>query len=158
VFVFLMAALLVAAAIHAALVQERTINRIGRIALLYLLVGYCGVPMVVVSAGSLANPEIAHHLAGSSAGGPFVGFTVWALLGMSILSLLALWYRGTFLVGPAVCWAVFFGGATGVHLGEFSARGALTHGGILAIFASHGLVSLLLIAALLSSGLLKQRG
>lgn len=157
-FVFLLAALLVAAAIHVALVQERTINRIGRTVLLYILVGYCGVPMVVVSAGSLANPEIAHHLAGSSAGGPFVGFTVWALLGMSMLSLLVLWYRGTFLIAPAVCWAVFFGGATAVHLKQFGAEGTLTHGSLLAIFASHGLVSLLIVVALVSSGVLKQRG
>jgi hypothetical protein len=156
-FVILLAVVLVAASIHVARLDERTTPRIGEIGLLYLLVGYCGVPMVVVSVGSLVSPDHAADVLGFPAGNPFQTFLGFALLGMSLLSLLALRYRRTFLIAPAICWSVFFAGATFIHLKDFGARGALSHGDIFHIFASHGLVALLLVVALISSGLLKER-
>ena len=42
-FILLLAASLVAVAIHALLLKERTMRRIGEIAMLYILAGYCGV-------------------------------------------------------------------------------------------------------------------
>ena len=152
-FILLLAVLLVALGVHAALLEQRTARRIGEIALLYILAGYCGVAMVASSIASLVDPDRFARTHGFPAGSPFQDFAAVALLAMAILSLLALWYRGTYLVAPAVCWAVFFGGATWIH----GHQGASTHGGLFAICATHGLISVLLIAALHMSGVWKER-
>jgi hypothetical protein len=157
VFILLLAASLVAVAIHAMLLKERTTRRIGEIAMLYILAGYCGVAMLASSLFSLANAERFARMHGFPTGSPFQDFTAVAMLGMSILSLLALWYRGTYLIAPAVCWAVFFGGATWIHAKDLGDKGAFTHGGLIAIFVTHGLISVLLIVALLMSGVWKER-
>lgn len=155
-FFYLLLLLLAAWAIHVLRMRDRTAARIGRIGLLYLLVGYCGVPMLAISIWSLLNPAGVAEAFGFPAGSPFQAFFSWAYLGMSLISLLALRYRGSFLIAPAVCWAVFFAGATFVHLAEFGEHGHLTHHAVLAIFVSHGLISVLLAGALVASGLLKE--
>lgn len=151
-FVYLLVLLLLAATVHAVVMERRTPSRIAELGLLYLLVGYCGIPMLAVSIWVLVSPERAAAAFGFSAAGPLLGFFGWAYLGMSLLSLLAVRYRGSFLVAPVVCWAVYLGGATAVHL-----RG--THGGgALEVFASHGLIALLLVAALLVTGAWRRGG
>lgn len=155
-FGYLLVAVLVAASVHVTRTGERTRRRVGEIALLYLLVGYCGVPMLVVSVATLAMPDRVADMLGFPAGNPFQAFAGVSFLAMSLVSLLTLRYRRAFLIAPAVSWAVFFAGATFVHLRDFGARGELTHGGMLTIFASHGLISVLLVAALLASGLLEE--
>jgi hypothetical protein len=70
---------------------------------------------------------------------------------------MTLWYRGNFLVAPAVVWAVFFAGATLIHLEDLHRKGVMTHASLIHIFATHALISILLIAGLLASGLLKER-
>ena len=153
-FLLLLSAVLVAAAIHIARVGARRPQRLGEIALLYLLVGYCGVPMLALSVMNLVWPEhLAAHL-GFTAGNPFQAFLGVAYLGMSLIAVLPLRYRGLFLIGPALVWTVFFAGATVVHLQDYGARGALTHQSALLIFATHGLISVLLVTALIASGLL----
>lgn len=149
-FVYLLALLLLAATVHAALLPTRTTSRVAEIGLLYLLVGYCGVPMLAASLWVLINPGHAAAGFGFTAGGPLLAFFGWAYLGMSLLSLLALRYRGAFLVAPVVVWAVYLGGATAVHMQESPRR-------TLEIFASHGLVAALLAVALLASGAWKAR-
>lgn len=157
-FFYLLLVVLAAAAIHAARSADRSPERIGRLALLYILVGYCGVPMLAVSVATLAWPERVAGILGFPPGNPFQAFLGVAFLAMSLLSILALRYRRSFLIAPALCWAVFFAGATVIHLRDFAGRDALTHGGILHIFGSHGLISILLIAALWLSGLPRERG
>jgi hypothetical protein len=76
---------------------------------------------------------------------------------MSLVATLVAFYRGAFLIGPSVVWAVFFAGATWVHLSDLSGRGAMTHGGAVAVFIAHGLVSLILVGGLLASGVLRVR-
>ena len=149
-FVYLLALLLLAATVHAAVLQERTVSRIAELALLYLLVGYCGVPMLAVSLWVLVSPAQASAAFGFTAGGPLLAFFGWAYLGMSLLSLLALRYRGVFLVAPVVVWGVYLGGATAVHL-----QGSPGHA--LEIFASHGLIAVLLVTALLASDAWRRR-
>ena len=156
-FVYLLVVVLVAAAIHITRMEDRTRERVGRIGLLYVLVGYCGVPMVVVSVWTLVSPDRVAEWLGFPAANPFQTFLGFAYLAMSIIAVLALRYRGTFLIGPAVGWTVFFAGATCVHLNDLAATGALTHHGMLGIFVTHGLISLLLAVALLASGLLTQQ-
>jgi len=156
VFLYLLLALVVAWSIHVARMKDRTLRRAGEVGLLYILVGYCGIPLLAVSIWSLAWPDRAAAILGFPAGNPFQDFMGYALLGMSVLAVLVLRYRGTFLIGPAICWAVFFAGATAVHFNDFGEKGVLTHGSMLHVFASHGLISLLLAAALIASGLLKK--
>lgn len=155
-FAYLLVGLLAAAAVHIARSEDRTSRRIGELGLLYLLVGYCGVPMLGVSAGVLWRPDRAAEMLGFAAGNPFQGFLGYAFLGMSVMAILSLRYRGTYLIAPAITWAVFFAGATAVHLRDYAARGALTHHGLLEIFVAHGLISILLVAALLASGVAKE--
>jgi hypothetical protein len=151
-FTLLLAALLVAVAIHIARSEERTPRRIGELGLLYLLAGYCGVPMVAVSLITLVSPDHVTDFLGFEPGHPFQDFLGFAYLGMSLVATLALRYRGVFLVGPAVAWIVFFGGATWVHLKHFDGHGAPSHADIVHIFASHGLIAVLLAVALFMSG------
>lgn len=149
-FVYLLALLLLAATVHAALLPERTTRRVAEIGLLYLLVGYCGVPMLAVSVWVLVSPGHAAAAFGFTAEGPLLAFFGWAYLGMSLLSLLALRYRGAFLVAPVVVWGVYLGGATAVHL-----QGSPGHA--LEVFASHGLIGGLLVTGLLASGAWRAR-
>jgi hypothetical protein len=149
-FVYLLVLLLLAATAHAASLRERTRGRVAEIVLLYLLVGYCGVPMLGVSIWLLVSPERAASSFGFSATQPLLGFFGWAYLGMSLLSLLALRYRGTYLVAPVVAWTVYLGGATLVHLQE-------SHGRALEIFASHGLIAVLLVGASVATGAWRAR-
>ena len=155
-FASILVLVLVAAAIHVARSGDRTPRRIGEIVLLYVLVGYCGIPMLAASGIGLLMPDRVAEWLGFPAGNPFQEFASYMYLAMALLAVLALRYRRTFLIAPAVCWAVFFAGATFAHLKDFGANGHLTHGGVLAIFLSHGLISVLLVGALLASGLLKE--
>jgi uncharacterized protein DUF6790 len=157
VFLFLLMLVLLGAGIHVASLQTRTPEKIGELFLLYLLVGYCGVPMLIFSAWALLSPEAAAAHLGFPAGNPFQEFAGLAFLAMSILSILTLRYRRSFLIAPAILWAVFFAGATLIHFKDFHHKGVLTHGSMVHIFATHGLIAVLLIAALLASGLLKER-
>jgi hypothetical protein len=149
-FVYLLALLLLAATVHAAVLRDRTVGRVAELVLLYVLVGYCGVPMLAVSIWVLASPERAATGFGFDAARPLLDFFGWAYLGMSLLSLLALRYRGTFLIAPVVVWAVYLGGATLVHL-----QGA--QGRALEIVASHGLIAVLLVGTLIASGAWRRR-
>lgn len=152
-FLLLLGAVLVGAGIHIWRLRGRTRLRMGEVALRWLLVGYCGIPMVGVSVFVLVSPDRAAGILGFPAGNPFQTFLGWAYLGMSLIATGALRYRGAYLIAPAVCWAVFFAGATGIHLGE-AHGGAASHTEVLHILATHGLISVLLAGALLASGLL----
>ena len=148
-FLLILGALLIGLAIHVALLKPRTARRAGEAALLWLLVGYCGVATLGHSVLSLLRPVELAAYHGFDSAGPFQAFVGVALAAMSVSSLLCLRYRGVYLIGPAVCWTVFFAGATVVHLAE--AGETLSHDGAVAIFASHGLVALLLASALVAS-------
>jgi hypothetical protein len=169
VFLLILLAVLAAAALHVSRTGGRSRARIGEIGLLYMLVGYCGVPMLLASLYNLARPEHVAEILGFPAGNPFQQFLGSAYVGMSVLALLALRYRGGYLVAPAAIWAMFFAGATLIHLNDL---GAAIHGGhghghggggggvllALWIFATHGLISVLLLGFLWMSGAWRQRG
>ncbi len=157
-FLYLLVLLVAGIAVHVVVAGARTARRIGTIALLWLVVGYCGLPMLAVSALALAHPAEAARMLGFPPGNPFQSFAMVAYLALSLLSVLTLRYRGAYLVGPAVAWAVFFAGATVIHLGDAGAHGGISHGGALVIFATHGLISVLLMAALIASGVWRRDG
>ena len=153
-FVYLLGLLLAGAAVHIAKLSDRSLAHGAEVLLRYLLVGYCGVPMLIVSIWALSRPDQVAHMFGFGAAGPLLGFFGYAYLGMSLLAILTLWYRGNFLVAPVLVWAVYLGGATVVHLKQF---GPQSEGGAAEIFASHGLIAVLLIVALILSGAYRRR-
>lgn len=157
-FSILLVGLLIAAAVHIARIRPRTRERAGEILLLWVLIGYCGLPMLAVSAFTLLRPESVAGMLGFPAGNPFQTFLGWSYLGMSVIATLALRYRGTYLIGPAIVWSVFFAGATFIHLGEGSGGGGVSHTEVLAILGSHALVTLVLLGGLAASGLAGRRG
>jgi len=156
-FFLLLVGLLVAAAVHIGHLEPRTRERAGEVLLLWVLIGYCGLPMVGVSALTLLRPGSVASMLGFPEGNPFQTFLAWAYLGMSIAATLALRYRDSYLIGPAIVWSVFFAGGTFIHLGE-AQGGGLGHVHALVIFGSHGLVTAVLVGGLAASGLLATRG
>lgn len=155
-FVLLLIALVIAAAVHAARLEKRTPERVGEIALVWLLAGYCGVALLAVAVGSLVFPDRAAEILGFPAGNPFQDFVGVALVGMSAIAILALWLRGRYLVGPALVWIVWWTGATWVHVKAAGGLGAIHLHDLLHVFLAHGLVALLLVAALVASGVARR--
>lgn len=151
-FVILLALLTAAWAVHAYRLESRTASRAGELLLRYLLVGYCGIPMLAVAGLVLIHPHEMAHIIGVEPDHPSTLFLGWAYLGMAAVATLALRFRGSYLVAPTVLWATFFAGATWVHLGPMAGAGGHGHVGVLVIFAAHGLVSLLLVGSAWSAG------
>src|SRR5260221_13411309 len=87
-FVFLLGLILVAAVAHGVMARPRSRERMAELVLIYLLVGYCGLPMLGVSLWVLVSPDRAAAAFGFTAG-PIVSFFGWAYLGMSAVALLA---------------------------------------------------------------------
>ncbi len=152
-FLLLLLLLLAGAAVHSYRLEPRTRAAVGEIFLRWILAGYCGLPMVAVAIGILAAPERLGEMLPVGPPSPVLAFFGWAYLGMALSGLLALRYGGTYLIGPAVCWAVYFLGATLVHLHGPAAASHLSHGGILATLATHGGISLILLVALAAARL-----
>lgn len=143
----------VGSTVQIARASARTPARIGETLLVWTLAAYCGVPMAAFMVWGLARPVELARLTGFPPGSPFQDFTVWALLGMAVAAALAIRVRGTYLVGPALAWAVFFVGATTIHLRQYADLGLLDlHTGAM-IFATHGLISVVLVAGLVLWGM-----
>lgn len=155
-FTLLIVGIVAGAIIHSFRLTERTPAAIGEVFLVWVLVGYCGLPMLAVSVGILAAPERMAEMLPIGEPTNVVAFFGWAYLGMSLMATLALWFRGAFLIGPAVCWALYFLGATAVHLHGSGAH-AMGHGGLLATLATHLLITVLLVVALGASRLWRSR-
>lgn len=148
-FTYLVLLLLAGAAVHIAKLPDRTPARGAVVLLRYLLVGYCGVPMLAVSLWALLSPAVVARMFGVGVAGPLLGFFANAYLGMSLVAILVIWYGGVYLVAATLVWAVYLGGATVVHLTQF---GHPSVGGAVEIFASHGLIAVLLVTGLIVSG------
>lgn len=143
---------LIGAAIHVARLSTRTSRSAGETVLVWVLVGYCGIPMIGLMGFGLMHPHELAELTGFPQGSPFQSFTTWALLGMGVAATLGWRYRGAYLMGPALAWSIFFLGATTIHMEQFGAGGDLSHATLLLIFATHGLISVILLVALWLSG------
>lgn len=151
-FVLLLAVLLIAWAVHLLRSGGAGWERGGELLLRYVLAGYCGIPMVVVAGLVLIHPHEMAHILGVEPDHPFGRFFGWAYLGMALAATLTLRFRGTYLIGPAVVWAVFFAGATMVHMDMGGGAAEMGHGGLFFILAAHALVSVLLVGGLWASG------
>jgi hypothetical protein len=147
---------LAAAAAHTALSRPRSRTRAAELCLVYLLAGYCGLPMLCISLWAILRPESVAAAFGFAAG-PLISFFGWAYLGMSLSALLALRFRGIYLLAPVVVWSVYLGGATFVHLGAAEPIGGHAHAAFLDIFAAHGLIGLLLVITFALSDAWRER-
>jgi hypothetical protein len=86
-FLHLVLLVILAACIHVAVMKQRTPPRVGEILLRYILIGYCGGPMLVLRVWALMRPDGAAAYLGFPAGNPLTEFAALAFLAMSILSL-----------------------------------------------------------------------
>ena len=149
----LLAALLVAASVHLWFLKDRTVQRIGETILVYILAGYCGIPMIIVGAGAFMGVDLRGgvpvEIAAANATVQFLGMM---LLAMGASATAALYYRGPYLIGPAITWIIYFIGATAIHLGSESQALNMGHGNMLMLLATHGLISVILGVALAMSG------
>ena len=80
--------------------------------------------------------------------GPLLPWIASLYTGAGLLGALAVRWRGDYLIGPAVLWSVFFAGATYAHLHTEIEHGGIGPHGVMWILASHGLVSVVLLALL----------
>lgn len=150
-FLLLFIGFLAAGWVHAFKTGPRTKRRFTELLLVYPIVGYFGVVMLSTAIFTLAAPErfAASHGWRVSADNPFQQFAGVAYGSMAIAAILAIWLRGLYLIGPAVCWSLFFLGATYIHLADIAERGrAITFHRFLHVFTTHALMSVVLIVLL----------
>ncbi len=120
--------------------------------LVYVLVGYCGIAQLIVGAAAFLSPALIAHLARVGDVGEMLPWMGSMYVGAAIAGLLAIRFRGDYLIGPAIVWATFFAGATWAHLHTEAVHGRGPDVHMSAwIFASHGLVSIVLLGALWTS-------
>jgi hypothetical protein len=148
-FLYLLVLLLVGFGVHFTRGPDRSRARGSELLLRWVLGGYCGVPMVVVAAWLLVDPDPVLARFGFEATGPLVAFFGWAYLGMGLAGAIAAFGPRASLLGPAIVWSVFFLGATSIHLhaGHGGGHTAMVH-----VLGSHLLISLLLWAGLAGGG------
>ncbi len=154
-FALLLLLCLAGAGAHLFLTPGRTRSRAGELLLRWVLAGYCGIPMVAVALLLLVHPHEMAEWVGVEPDHPFGVWLGWAYLGMALQASLTLRWGGRYLLGPAMAWGVFFFGATFAHLHTPGARG---HGDPLSVFASHGLVAVLLLVGVALGGGRAQSG
>lgn len=150
-FSILLGLLLVATAVHFGVSPERTPRRAGRLLVLWVLVGYCGIPMVWVALRLLVDPPGTIADFGLDYAPDLALFFGWAYLAMALLATLSGLYRGQFAAAAALVWAIYFAGATLVHLGDLHGGGPPSPASIFVIFVAHGLIAVLLLGGLAMS-------
>jgi hypothetical protein len=89
---------------------------------------------------------------GFQPGQPTFVWDSFLLIGGGITSMLAIWKRDSYLLAPVLMWSVFFAGATYAHILLNRTNGfPPTFQSTVGIFATHGLISILLISFYLAS-------
>ncbi len=143
---FLLAALILIAIalVHGARARLKVERRV-ELVLVYLLAGYHGLIMLGVALFLLLASDRGAAMLSAPAGNVFQEFFGFAYLGMAVASILCIWLRGRYLVGPVVFWSLYFFGATYIHIAESSAAGRLTHQAILQIILSHTLLPCIML-------------
>jgi Family of unknown function (DUF6790) len=139
----ILAALMVAGAVHAQLTRRRA----AELMLIYVLAGYCGVLMFAVGLVAIINPDwVAINMAQVPPGNPVMIWAGFFFLGLSVVAMMTIWFRGAFLAAPVIAWSVYWAGATYAHLVADQQNGhAVTPGLFFATFVGHGLVALILL-------------
>jgi hypothetical protein len=149
----LIVVLLIAAVVHARIRYPATPGAMAEMLLIYVLVGYCGVQEIVMGAAIfLTGGRVLVHFGFQPGSQPTFVWDSFLLLGGGIIAVLAIWKRDSYLLAPVLMWSVFFAGATYAHIHLNNANGTpSTWASTAGIFATHGLISLLLIGFYLAS-------
>lgn len=92
--------------------------------LVYLLAGYYGVAMILAGVIQVLNPEGIARLKGWPASPPLQTLYAFALFGLAVSAILSIWWRGRYLLAPAISGSVLLFGGAYVHGSEMLARGA----------------------------------
>ena len=137
---------LAAAVLHGLQTGPKTAERFSELMLVYLLVVYHGFIMLAVGLYLLLWGEQAAAMLSASPGNVFQEFFAFAYIGMAICGIPAIWWRGTYLTAPVLCWSVYFFGATYVHIAEYWEAGKLTVGLLAWILMTHAGPPLLMLA------------
>lgn len=118
-WIVILALTIVGAAVHSRLATRRsTRRRAPEIFLVYLLTGYYGVAMLLAAAVHLSNPVGIAKLKGWPPSEPFQTLYAFALLGMAGSAFLSIWWRGMYLLGPALFGSVLLLGGAYLHGSE----------------------------------------
>jgi hypothetical protein len=149
----LIVVLLIAAVVHARIRYPATPGAMAEMLLIYVLVGYCGVQEIVMGAAILlTGGRVLLHFGFQAGSQPTFVWDSFLLFGGGITSVLAIWKRDSYLLAPVLMWSVFFAGATYAHIKLDRANGfPPTWESTAGIFATHGLISVLLIGFYLAS-------
>lgn len=147
-FLALLVVLIAAALVHARLHGPPTAARIAELVVVYVLVGYCGLPQLALGLSMLVSAEFVGHLSRVTDAGELLPWFAWLYAGAGLVATLAWRRRGDYLLAPVLLWSVFFAGATWAHFHTEAVHGR-TPGlhGALWIVASHGFVSVVLLGA-----------
>jgi hypothetical protein len=143
----ILAALLVAGAVHAQVRKRPSKARTVEMMLVYVLAGYCGVMMFALGLVAVLNPDwVAINMAQVPPGNPVMIWAGFFFLGLSIVAMMTIWQRGAFLAAPVIAWSTYWAGATYAHLVADQQNGhAITPGLFFETFVGHGLVALILL-------------
>jgi hypothetical protein len=103
----------IGATVHCVMRRER--GSVVEVYLVYLLAGYYGLAMLLAALVHLTNPGGIAQLKGWVSSEPIQALYAFALLGMAASSILSVWMRGTYLLGPAVFGSTLLLGGAFVH-------------------------------------------
>lgn len=124
-WIYIVVALLIGAGIHSVIASRAgRRSRTAELFLVYLLVGYYGVAMVLAGAVQLLNPQAIARLKGWPASEPMQTLYAFALFGLAASAILGVWWRGNYLLAPAISGSVLLFGGAYVHGSEILDRGA----------------------------------
>lgn len=123
-WLYILAALLIGATIHSVVASRA--GRTGQsveLFLVYLLAGYYGVAMALAGVVQLLNPEAIARLKGWPSSPPVQTLYAFALFGLAASAVLGVWWRGRYLIAPAISGSVLLLGGAYVHGSEMVSRG-----------------------------------
>ena len=145
-FMILLLMTLGAAVLHGLKTGPKTAERFSELMLVYLLVVYHGFIMLVVGLYILFSSEQAAAMLGAPPGNVFQEFFAFAYIGMAICAIPTIWWRGTYLIAPVLCWSVYFFGAAYIHMTEYLEAGKLSFNLLAWILMTHAGAPLLMLA------------
>ena len=103
----------VAATVHCRM--RRQAGNVAEVYLVYLLAGYYGLAMLLAAVVHLTNPVGIAQLKGWASSEPIQTLYAFALIGMGVSSILSIWMRGTYLLGPSLFGSILLLGGAFVH-------------------------------------------
>ena len=129
-FVFILCTTLTGASVHLIRTPatERTPKRVVEILLLYFLCIQWGFGAILGALPHIIVPDTIAGYIGWTPGSPFQVELGFASLGLGVLGVLCIWFRGTFWLAPAIGRSIFLYGAAYVHISDIAAHGNLSAG------------------------------